>query len=609
MPNPKKKGKKLEPEQVDGLQEAYTKNNTAALLEDTFGKFEKATSSNSAMPDLDRADHIIIGGRTATELLVEKFNQEFPTVRNPLTKETYSEYQRSSAYTVFYKQKGKDYVNQMVSEALAKGEEVKVFVPDKVTGKIQKDPMKLTHTGYEPTGSLAKPAQLNRWQRFWNKLGFYKKEKAAVVNYEKEMALRNKVQFCNKASRALMTSNYNRSASYQAELEKYHPDIVEDMKKNFPTFGKGTLFDMGEANGWRTSRSSFISTAMCYLATRRDENGKLLYTNEQLFDLTDPKMQKARADALKEVYEHYKPGALLKQEMLKKQEAEAKGEKYENDSKLPNLQAEAKKAQDWLVDLQHDEADVMRERISEQGSKLDLSKPDLTEQEGYQVYGLLSDTAFEQSQDLQITKKRMDEKYGKGAYWAATGKLGDCCQPSREFAKSLSSQKALLNGIPGKNVVGIMEELGNVFKAQAIQQKITQNLKENPGMKFADACTADDRDAAYKAGKAAEYEDDLINDARENGEEIPRLMQQSIDLANEQIKNPEQFGRQIQNGVLERRLKLEKLAPYGSEEPSRFEIRDAKTVEREMKREREQEQRVDDARCCNGKGAQVPWWI
>ncbi len=133
-----------------------------------------------------------------------------------------------------------------------------------------------------------------------------------------------------------------------------------------------------------------------------------------------------------------------------------------------------------------------------------------------------------------------------------------------------------------------MEELGKVFKAQAIQQKIVKNLKENPGMKFADACTADDRDAAYKVSKATEYEDDLINEARENGEEIPRLMQQSIDLANEQIKNPEQFGRQIQNGVLERRLKLEKLAPYNSEEPSRFEIRDAKTVEREMKREQEQ---------------------
>ena len=68
----------------------------------------------------------------------------------------------------------------------------------------------------------------------------------------------------------------------------------------------------------------------------------------------------------------------------------------------------------WWIS-QHDEADVMQVRISEQGSKLDFSKPDLTEQEGCRVYGLLSDAAFEQSRDLQSTSKRMDENCGKGA--------------------------------------------------------------------------------------------------------------------------------------------------------------------------------------------------
>ena len=72
MPNPKKTGKKLEPEQVDELQESYSKNNTAALLDDAFGKFENSFSADSGMPDLDRADYIVIGGRTATEMLVEK---------------------------------------------------------------------------------------------------------------------------------------------------------------------------------------------------------------------------------------------------------------------------------------------------------------------------------------------------------------------------------------------------------------------------------------------------------------------------------------------------------------------------------------------------------
>ena len=71
------KGKKLDPEKVEQQQDAYAAANVEYLLEDAFGKWDKISSTKSNVPDLDRADHIIIGGRTASEILVEQFNKEF----------------------------------------------------------------------------------------------------------------------------------------------------------------------------------------------------------------------------------------------------------------------------------------------------------------------------------------------------------------------------------------------------------------------------------------------------------------------------------------------------------------------------------------------------
>lgn len=592
---PKKKGKKLEQNQVEQHMEAYAAANAEPLLEDAFGKWDKIYNPRTQVPYLDRADHIIIGGRTATELLVEKFEPEFPNVVDSGGKH-FSDFQRNAAYEAFYRQKGKQYVNQMVSEALARGETVEVFVPDKETGRIKDIPMKLTPSGYEPTGPLAKPVQLNRWQRFWNKFGFYKKEKAAVVNYEKEMAARNKVQFCNKASLANLTNNEALKYSYRKEIAKYHPELQEDMQKNFPQAG-GDLPMLGEANGFKTSRSSFYTNALLVLATKRDKNGKLLYTNEQLFDMEDPKMQKARADAIKEVYDHYKPGALLKKEMEKKAAAERKGEKYEID---PKLQAEADKALDWLVDIQHDAATVMTDRLNDQASKLDFSKPDLTAQKGYREFALLSDTAFDQSQDMNASKERMDQRHGKGAYWEATGKVGACSQPYRAFSQSLTAQKYLVNGIPGKNEYAVMDKLSGVFKAQTTQQQIARKLAENPGMKYSDAIDLQLLHNATDAGEQAQYDDDEIVAHKRRGTELNPIMDQSFGLMQEQVRNPEQFNRQIQSGVLEGRIKLQEVGDFGEDSAgrtisARFEIRDAKTVEREMQQAQQKQQKTDDA--------------
>ena len=588
------KGKKLDPEQVEQQQDAYSASNAEDLLETAFGKWDETSSTKSKVPDLDRADHIIIGGRTASEILVERFNKEFASLRDS-SGYAYGEDQRKDAYNSYYGEKGKKYVNQMVSEALNRGETVEVFVPDEVTGQIKDEPMKLTHDGYRQLSPLAKPAQLNRWQKFWSKLGFYKQEKAAVQDYEKKMAVRDKVKFCNKVAVAALTTNSALKSSYMAELKKYQPGMLQDMQENFPTAG-GDPAAMGLANGFKTTRSSFLTTAMTLLASKKDKDGNPLYTNKELFDLTDAKMQEARANAMKEVYDHYKPGALLKKEIKKKEAEEKKGEKYEIDRKLVE---EAAKARDWLVDLQYNTAGELRNRISEQAGKLDFSKPGLTEQKDYREYALLCDTAFDLSQDMYENNKRMDERHGKGAYRKASGEVGDCSQPAREFSTSLICQRNLLNGYQGKNESSIMRELADVFKAQTIQQQISKAMADNPGMKYADAATENTLNAARDLNGIIS-DPTLLTDHRNNGSELPGFVEQTLSLAKEKIRDPVRFDRQIRNGVLEGRVKLQGVGDFGQDIYDRtitakFKIRDAKTVEREMLQQKQQEiQKTDD---------------
>ena len=573
-----KKGKKLEEKKVEQYMNAYTEATADALLNEAFGRFDGSYDSSDRIPYLDRADHIIIGGQTASQLLVERFNEELPSMKGPSGR-PYDDWERTRAYSAFYQEKAKGYINQMVAEAINRGEKVEVYVPDKATGQIEKTPMKLTHSGYEPSGPLAKPAQMNRWQRFWNKFGFYKKEKAAIVNYEKETAARNRVQFCNKTSRASLTTNYALTRTYLSEMEKYQPDMAKDLRQNFP-LAEGNPAHMGDAGGFKTVRSSFMSTAICVLATKRDPNtGKLLYTNEQLFDMHDPKMQKARADAMREVYDHYKPAALLKKEQEKQAEAAKRGETYTIDPKIEKAAAESL---DWLVDVQHDASGVLRTRIDDQAKKLDFSKTDLTEQKGYKEFALLSDTAFDQSQDMIATKVRMDEKYGNGTYWAAAGKLGDGSQLSREVSKALLAQRSLVNGVPGSNESIICSKFTTVFKTQTLQQQIGKALAEDPSKNYSDVMNENLLLQSNEVSKQTQYDDEQVREYRQGGEKLPVLMEQNLNLAQEYKANPEQFSRQIQSGVFENRLKLQELNEYGAEVPGRFEIRNAQTAQREL---------------------------
>ena len=582
MPKPEK-GKKLDPKTVDQHMMLYSESAANTMLEEAFGKWDIIHGMHISIPYLDRADHIIIGGRTATELLVEKFNDQFDQMTTH-TGENYNPNQRVDAYNIFYQDNAKKLLNQLVAEAVSNGEKVEMFVPDAETGQIQENPMRLTASGVVPGGPLARPAQMTLWQRFWSKLGFYKREKAAVVNYNKEKAARERVQFCNKAARANLTTNSTLKSNFDAELAAHHPEILEDMQKNFP-HAQGDVSMLGQANGFKTERTSFHAIAMGLLATKRNANRSLMYTNEQLYNMTDPKMQQARADAMKEVYERYKPGALLVQEKKKQEEAQEQGKTYKINPELEKLEKKTAENLDWLVDLQRDAADVLRQRINEQAQKLDFSKPGLTEQKNYREFALLSDTAFDYAQDMIATKNRMNEKYGENAYMDAAGKVGDWSQFSSKLGQSMLSQKYLYNGIPGEYPASVMRELSKVFQAQTCFQQVSKQLQAESKANFADLANNDLMNAGTIAMQGALYDgnENAVADYVNNGTPIPnKLTEQSVLLAREQILNPEQFNKQIQNGVLESRMKLQSI----NETSPSFELRDAKTAERELQQQR-----------------------
>lgn len=105
MPKP---GKKFEQKQVDQHLAELNKSAAQNLLDDAFGKWNEIRDEDRTLPVLDRADHIVINGRTGTELLMDAFNNEFKTMTKSENQQPFEEYERQRAYNEFYKSKGKD---------------------------------------------------------------------------------------------------------------------------------------------------------------------------------------------------------------------------------------------------------------------------------------------------------------------------------------------------------------------------------------------------------------------------------------------------------------------------------------------------------------------
>ena len=130
-----------------------------------------------------------------------------------------------------------------------------------------------------------------------------------------------------------------------------------------------------------------------------------------------------------------------------------------------------------------------------------------------------------------------------------------------------------------------MRELSKVFQAQTCFQQVSKQLQAESKANFADLANNDLMNAGTIAMQGALYDgnENAVADYVNNGTPIPnKLTEQSVLLAREQILNPEQFNKQIQNGVLESRMKLQSI----NETSPSFELRDAKTAERELQQQR-----------------------
>ena len=274
----------------------------------------------------------------------------------------------------------------------------------------------------------------------------------------------------------------------------------------------------------------------CYLATR-EEGGKLLYTNKQLFDTQDPKMQKARADAAEKIYQHGLTGDV-----------------------------------DWLCELQHDSRIALKARIDEQGRKLDFAKGDVTEQEGYREYGMLVSTAYEVTQEIKKTENSLIGKYGDREYNLFQTELADLPNGIGFLEKSLDAQKRMLYG--GVDTSDAAREMASVVAGKAILQLCAQKQK---------AKTAP---SEFIKGDEWGPINDLATAVQDHGmkKDIPENYLASVNatekLGTEYVEAPEKIREQIENGTLERRIQTS-----GVEKGGEFSV----TVQDEPPKERRQE--------------------
>lgn len=511
-----RKGKTVDQNLLEQQMRQYADQTVAPLLNSAFNVTEVSGSGRMA----ERGDHIIIDGRTARELLVEEFSK----THDP------SDGRFSIDFQNFYFREGKTLINQRVASALMTGKQVDVFVPDPKTGRIQKEPSRLTKTGYEPS-PLRKPAEMSRWQKFWSKIGFYKDKVAEQENYRRQAAARERVQFYNKATRINSVTLFSEIDAIGDAWGKAYPERKGIDIANLPASDDGR---------YRLSRQGMPCYVNAVLARKRDENGKPLYTNEQLFDMTDPKMQKARGEAAEEIYQH----------------------NLKNDT-------------DWLITLQHDSKTSLKERLDEQGRKLDFSKPDVTDQKGYREYLQLSNTAFEMSQEISETAKELNAKYGPNEHNEISSTLGELPNAVKLINVSLSSQRMLMTGMTGTSDGAVRDAIGDVFGGRTAQQHFA-NQQKDPTVPPSEYAKGKMMDTISAVRTEAKLEDDDIAGPK------PAITQQSEALQKEYQADPRKFARQIASGVLEQRIQLREIS-VDKEEPATFELRDAATVEREMR--------------------------
>ncbi len=198
---------RLSTEALEEQRFAYSVGTAMKTLDTMFGDaerleaeaVEKQTANGTERYEryaYDRADLIIIGGKTAREILAEEFETgELKGRYETAAKRTFQDFQD------FYDVYGHEAVADLVGSAMLSETRVEAFIPHGKGGVFAADePVRLTQMGFER--SKLPPVELSAWEKFWNRFGFFKEKKALADEYASVTAARERVKFNNLSERA-----------------------------------------------------------------------------------------------------------------------------------------------------------------------------------------------------------------------------------------------------------------------------------------------------------------------------------------------------------------------------------------------------------------------
>ncbi len=176
------------PEQAEHYMEKYVEATADRYITPLFAQAERATNGI-----INRGDLIIVGGRTVSEIMEEKYREG---IQNGTIDKGVSEPE-------WYQENLNRMTGEIVSAGLMAGKRVEAFVPDK-EGRIPKEPIGITKSGYEP--SPLEKVTLNAWERHFARYGHFEKKAAKAVDYQQTMEARERVQIQNTAKKMRVNS-------------------------------------------------------------------------------------------------------------------------------------------------------------------------------------------------------------------------------------------------------------------------------------------------------------------------------------------------------------------------------------------------------------------
>ncbi len=242
------------PEQViDAMVTPYARATADRALDPIYSQIEQSTNHN-----ISRGDLIIIDGQTVRERMFEEYRAAGQKLAN---------------FESHYKRTVVQKANEYVAGALMSGKRVEAYAPDSM-GRISKEPMTVTKTGYEP--SPMQRVTLNSWERFWSKRGFYKEKTAQAAEYQRMAEARQRVQAYNESAK--LTMDHGTTLHVKSQ---YFGDFVRE-HGNFPE----PLHDFS------ATRSAMSTFAVC----------RMMMNGHKIEDIHDPaKLQAEKAAVGKEV--------------------------------------------------------------------------------------------------------------------------------------------------------------------------------------------------------------------------------------------------------------------------------------------------------------------